>query len=165
MRVSLNWQVMVCHTACSDDKPAWQGVDPVASPLKKGKTLVQDAAQEQGKKRSERRQKGRVLTLRVSEAEQQEIEVLAEREGLTVGSYVRSRALSHPTTRAVRRPTVEVQLLSQLLAQLGRVGSNLNQITRRVNSGEILRPADISEAIAACRHIAEQAKDALDRNT
>jgi hypothetical protein len=81
---------------------------------------VQDAAQKNGKKRSESRQKGRVLSIRVSEAEQQEVEALAEREGLTVGSYVRSRTLIHPTTRAVRRPVVEVQVLTKLLAELGR---------------------------------------------
>jgi hypothetical protein len=117
------------------------------------------------KKRSESRQKRRVLSVRVSEVEQQEVEALAQREGLTVGSYVRSRALSHPTTRAIRRPVPEVQKLSKLLAELGRIGSNINQIARRVNLGETPLADDISDALAACRHIAEQAKDTLDRNT
>ena len=126
---------------------------------------MQDGAQKNGKKRSESRQKGQMLSVRVSEAEQQEIEELAGREGLTVGSYIRSRALTHPTTRAIRRPVVEVQVLTKLLAELGRVGGNINQIARRVNSGDAPLAHDIRDALTACRRIAEQAKDALDRNT
>ena len=117
------------------------------------------------KKRSETRQKGRVLSIRVSEAERHDVEALAERAGLTVGSFVRSQILSMPTTRAVRRPVAEVKLLTALLGQLQKVGSNINQIARRVNSGDTPLSGDISEALAACRQIAMRAKDALDGNT
>jgi hypothetical protein len=40
---------------------------------------------------------------RHADEERAQIESAAERAGLTVGSYVRSRALAKPTTRAVRR--------------------------------------------------------------
>lgn len=124
-----------------------------------------NAAAGSSKKRSESRQKGRVLSVRVSEAEHQTVEALAQRAGLTTGSYVRSRVLEKPTTRAIRRPVPEVQKLSKLLADLGRIGSNINQLARRANSGDTPLAGDIREALAACRQIAEQAKDTLDRNT
>ena len=117
------------------------------------------------KKRSETRQKGRVLSIRVSDGERQEVEAFAAREGLTTGSYVRSRILATPTTRAIRRPVPEVQKLSKVLAELGRMSSNLNQLAKRANSGDMPFAGDIRDTLAACRQIAEQAKDVLDGNT
>ena len=117
------------------------------------------------KKRSETRQKGRVLSIRVSDGERQEVEALAAREGLTKGSYVRSRILATPTTRAIRRPVLEVQKLSKVLAELGRMSSNINQLAKRANSGDIPFVGDIRDTLAACRQVAEQVKNALDGNT
>lgn len=114
---------------------------------------------------SERRQKGRLIPFRVSEAEGQELDALATRAGLTRGSYIRSRVLATPTTRAIRRPVVEVQVLTKLLAELGRVGSNINQLARRVNMNDTPLAQDISAALITCRQVAEHAKDVLDRNT
>src|SRR5690349_8693889 len=98
------------------------------------------------KKRSEARQKQERLTVRFTPAEREELEALADREGLTLGSYVRSRSLEQPTTRAVRRPTVAVQLLGGLLAQIGKIGSNLNQIARQLNQGATLPLSEIETA-------------------
>ncbi len=114
---------------------------------------------------SETRQKQRRFTFRMSQDEFQKIEAYAEREGLTVGSYVRSRILTAPTTRAIRRPVVEVKMLTAMLAELHKIGSNINQIARRVNHGDTPLSQEIELTFAACRRIAEQAKDALDRNS
>lgn len=124
-----------------------------------------NAVEQSGKKRSEKRQKGRVVPFRVSFDEYTELEALAERAGLTIGSYVRSRSLEKPTTRAVRRPVPEVQKLSKLLADLSRIGSNINQLAKRANSGDTPLAGDIRDTLAACRRVAEQAKDVLDGNT
>lgn len=67
-------------------------------------------------KRSEIRQKGRVVPFRVSDAEYAELTQLADRAGLTLGSYIRSRSLEKPTTRARRRPPAEVQVLTGYLS-------------------------------------------------
>ena len=48
----------------------------------------------------------------------------ARRAGLTVGSYVRARALAKPETRAVRRPPVETAQLAQASGDAGRCGRN-----------------------------------------
>jgi hypothetical protein len=102
---------------------------------------------------TETRQRGGFIGFRATAAERAELDALAERAGLSLSSYVRGCALSAPTTRAVRRPTVERAALSQILAQLGKCGSNLNQIARVLNSGGD-EPYDIADAIgdfrAAC---------------
>lgn len=105
------------------------------------------------KKRSEARQKQERLTVRFTPAEREELEALADRDGLTLGSYVRSRSLEQPTTRAVRRPTVAVQVLGGLLAQIGKIGSNLNQIARQLNQGATLPLSEIETALGEHRQI------------
>lgn len=103
--------------------------------------------------RSEQRQRGRIANFRVTEKEYQQIEELADREGLTFGSYLRTRALATPTTRATRRPTVAVKLLGGLLAQIGKIGSNLNQIARQLNQGAALPLSEIETTLAEHRQI------------
>ena len=113
---------------------------------------------------SERRQKGRVVPFRVSAEEYAQLDALAEREGLTIGSYIRSRTLTVPTTRAIRRPVVEVELLRRYLNELHKIGSNINQTARRVNMGDTPLAADIQTTYAACREIARRVTDLLSRN-
>jgi hypothetical protein len=64
----------------------------------------------------------------------------ANRAGLTLSSYVLSRVLNATPARQVRRPPIERQEMARLLAEVGRVGSAINQIARlgiagRSNSG------------------------------
>ena len=113
---------------------------------------------------SERRQKGRVVPFRVSAEEYAQLDALAEREGLTIGSYIRSRTLTVPTTRAIRRPVVEVELLRRYLNELHKIGSNINQTARRVNMGDTPLAADIQTTYAACREVARRVADLLTRN-
>ena len=63
------------------------------------------AAPHTRKKRSgsEKRKRGPIIGFRATEEERAKIEGAADRAGLTVGSYVRSRSLKTPTTRAARR--------------------------------------------------------------
>ncbi len=102
---------------------------------------------------SEKRQRAGVVNFRASDSERAELEAHAERAGLSIGSYIRSRTLAEPTTRAVRKPSVERAALSLILAQLGKCGSNLNQIARVLNSGGD-EPGDLLAAVdefrAAC---------------
>lgn len=116
-------------------------------------------------KRSEIRQKGRVVPFRVSDSEYAELTQLADRAGLTLGSYIRSRSLERPTTRARRRPPAEVQVLTGYLGQLGKLASNANQLARRVNMGETPLAEEIISTLSACRALAVKVKDLLDGNT
>lgn len=121
-------------------------------------------------KRSEQRHKSRVVPFRVSPQEYATLTRLADRERLTVGSYIRWVSIEEPTkekptTRARRRPTIEVQAVSGLLGQLSKIGSNLNQIAKRANSGDRPLLSELHDTLAACRQLAMKAKDVLDGNT
>lgn len=107
--------------------------------------------------------KNRIANFRVTPDEYRQIETNAEREGLTFGSYLRTRAVETPTTRAMRRPVVERVILSKLTAELGRSGNNLNQIARALNSGETATIDAIQAALAEHRQILAAVIETLGR--
>jgi len=117
------------------------------------------------KKRSESRQKQERLTVRFTPAEREQLEALADRAGLTLGSYLRSRALETPTMRAIRRPTAAVEVLKGLLGQVGKIGGNLNQLAKGLNRGEIPLATDLQETLAAIRQTAKLICDQMDGRT
>jgi len=94
--------------------------------------------------------------MRLTAGERAALEEAAARVGLTAAAYVRAKCIGTPTDRASRRPTVERAALAQMLAQLGKCGSNLNQIARVLNS-TASAPHDIPAALddfrAACAAI------------
>ena len=99
---------------------------------------------------SEKRQRDLVGRMRCTPAEFAQLEAAAERAGLTIGAFMRVQCLGTAGPRAVRRPPVERAALAQLLAQLGKAGSNLNQIAKVLNSGGG-QPAKIPAAIDTVR--------------
>lgn len=102
---------------------------------------------------SETRQRPARPAMRCSAAELAQLEQRAERAGMTVGAYMRHQCLGEAGPRAVRRPPVERKALAQLLGQLGKCGSNVNQIARALNSDrEILH--DVPETLAEIRKAA-----------
>ena len=92
---------------------------------------------------SETRQKGRVVTLRVSEREYETIQRDASGAGVTVGTYIRERLLTAPQTARRRRPHADVAALSAAHRQVRAVGGNLNQIARSLNMGELRAAGDL----------------------
>ncbi len=84
---------------------------------------------------SEKRQRQKMVRVRLTDEEQAEIISRADRAGLSVAGYVRSTALDKPAPRQSRRPSVNHQELAFILAQLGKLGSNVNQMARVANSG------------------------------
>lgn len=85
---------------------------------------------------SNRRQRRRVLSARFNEAEAAAVKAMADKRGQSVGTLLRTTLLGiPPPPRSVRRPTLETQLAAKLLAELGKIGSNVNQYTKRKNMG------------------------------
>lgn len=104
---------------------------------------------------TEQRQKSLLVTSRYSPAEFQELDAAASRAGLTRASFQRVQSLGTPKTRSTRRPPIERELLAKLLGQLGRIGSNVNQVAHAANLGAKARPdweatrAEVQEAARA----------------
>ena len=72
------------------------------------------------------------LEVRLTEAESATLEAQAQEAGATVSDYVRARALGGRVVRSMATP--ERRHLIELLAQLGKLGSNLNQLAHHANA-------------------------------
>ena len=84
---------------------------------------------------SEKRQRSTIVTMRINPEEAATIRQIAQTRGQSVSALMRS-ALLHSRPRASR---IEVQAVARLLGQLGKIGSNINQIAYHLNTG---RPGD-----------------------
>ena len=89
--------------------------------------------------------------VRLHPDERAEIAAAAERAGLTLGTYIRSCVLAAPTTRACRRPSVELEAAAKLLGALNRIGGNLNQLARHANFGNVVLAHELGEIKADMR--------------
>lgn len=98
---------------------------------------------------SDKRQRGETVTVRLSKAERDRLDELASKSGLAAGAFMRAAAFGDAGPRAQRRPPVDHVLLRQILGNLGKVGSNVNQIARQMNSGEQAAVPELREALAA----------------
>ena len=99
--------------------------------------------------------RNKVTHERWSAAEYETLATAAEQAGLPVGAYIRSLVLGAPGPRSRRRPFADQEALARLLGELGRIGSNVNQLARVANSGGSLpaepRLAAILDELAALR--------------
>ena len=77
----------------------------------------------------------KVVCVRLSEPERHALGEAAEAAGLTLSGYVRRVLLDAPALRKARRPPVEKAELARLVAHIGKVGSNLNQLAHVANAG------------------------------
>jgi hypothetical protein len=84
---------------------------------------------------TEKRQRSIILTARFDQKEAAAVRKMADSSGLSVGSLLRRALFNTPPPRAARRPSVEVQAVARLLGQLGKIGSNINQIAYHLNAG------------------------------
>jgi hypothetical protein len=98
------------------------------------------------------------ITIRCTADDHAVIDAKAAKAGLKIGPFLRSLALGSPGPRAARRPPVERRELSRLLGQLGKVGSNINQLARGFHQTGVL--PGFPEILAAQRDVREM-RDAL----
>lgn len=100
---------------------------------------------------SDNRKRTKSIHIRCTPHEHSLIHTRADRSGMYVGSYLRTLALGEPGPRAARRPPVEKRELARLLGELGKIGSNLNQIARALHMGD---PPDMHEMRRALEEFA-----------
>jgi hypothetical protein len=88
--------------------------------------------------------KGKFIAVRVTVEDRAKIADAAGEAGLSIGAFLRSLALGSAGARAVKRPSVERVELARLLGELGKLGSNVNQIAKAFNStGRIPTPPEL----------------------
>jgi hypothetical protein len=107
--------------------------------------------------------RAKVFYFRVTEKEHAAIGEAASKAGLAPGSYARGKVLGGNPPRAVRALPVERQALALLLAQIGRVGGNLNQLAKAGNSGLPVDASDVAPALADLRAIRDEIRALLGR--
>lgn len=100
---------------------------------------------------------------RVTPKERAEIAEAASKAGLAPGSYARGKILGGSPPRAVRALPVERQALALLLAQIGRVGGNLNQLAKAGNSGLPVDASDVAPVLADLRAVRDEIRAMLGR--
>ena len=98
------------------------------------------------------RRSAKLPPIRVTEAELATLALQAASYGATLTDFIRQRALTGEAIR--RRGAAEAQLLSEL----NRIGVNLNQIARSLNSGQGRDPHHLDHVlghlISTLEHIA-----------
>ena len=73
------------------------------------------------------------LDIRCTPAVRAKAEAAAKAQGISVAGYVESLIDDHPGPRVHRSPSEATKLLAQILGQMGKRGSNLNQAARSLN--------------------------------
>ena len=129
---------------CPPDQPSavWMRALPGALAAPRGEQIMT------GKKRSEKRKTPAIRKARFTPEEAARFDALAEEYG-GASAFIRNRTLNAPLPRhkvdkgAVTRLRTE---LAKVRAELGKSGSNLNQIAYHLNAG---RPGDIMDGALA----------------
>jgi len=101
---------------------------------------------------SDKRQRSRMISIRLTPPEAARLQADAERAGLSLGGYARLALLEAPPPRQSRRPPVEREMLALALRLLGKIGGNVNQLAHTANCG--ITP-NVGELRAACLAVIE----------
>lgn len=108
--------------------------------------------------------KGRFVAVRVTAAEHAALTAAAAQAGLSVGAFLRAKALGTPGPRAVRRPVVEKEALARALGLIGKYGGNLNQLAHAANAaGELPTALELDQLRAEVRDVKAALMQALGR--
>lgn len=114
---------------------------------------------------TEKRQRGDTITVRLTPDERAKVDTLAMERGLAVSAFMRAAALGDAGPRAHRRLPVDRKLLLKLLGEFGRVGNNLNQIAKTMNTGGKVSAAELNAALDAHAGIRAAIMKALEAPT
>ena len=110
---------------------------------------------------SDKRRRLRQSLVRWTEDEVNALAAKADKAGLAVAAFMRAAALGDAGPRAQRRPPADHKALRQILGQLGKIGSNINQIAHSLNKGEQARVPELKDALRAYIAIRDAIFEAL----
>ena len=143
------------------DRTLARGACPPLTPKKKRQKGMRKQQPKAAKSGSENRQRGGQIAFRVTDEERAIIEAAADAEELTVGSFVRAKILKKVVTKPTFRPSLDREILGRALGMLGKVGSNINQIAKHMNSGGHTPAAEILKALNDFAILKEQILKAI----
>ena len=103
------------------------------------------------------------LNVRLSDEEFQTLSEYAERVEISPAAYLRMQALDSPPPRASRKPSINRELTARLIAELGKIGSNVNQIARAINMREHVSAEEIEAALSDLHAMRDLAMNAMGR--
>lgn len=106
------------------------------------------------------------IPTRYSEQERDKLTHAAHAAGVTLSDFIRAAALQQPLPppRPARanRPTVkDGERLAMLLAAVGRIGNNANQLARIANAGSWPEARDLHDAVTDIRWMRHELMQAL----
>jgi hypothetical protein len=105
---------------------------------------------------TETRQRGYPRSIRFNAEENQRIEAMEQRSGLNFAALVRHALFGVEPPRASRRPSIELETAARVLAALGKIGSNVNQLAHYAHLGKFhseeidMALRDLAELRTAC---------------
>ena len=99
--------------------------------------------------KSESRQRPKQVLIRLTDSEHAALSALAEQSGLALADFVRAQALDEQPIRVRRRPTADRAALAKVLAGIGQIGNNVNQIARALNRERSPDAEHVTEAMKA----------------
>lgn len=134
---------------------AWQGVYCVPRCIPTPETGREPVAG------SGTRQRTKQCLVRFTDEEFSAASAKADTSGMTLAAFVRTATLGSPGLRAKHRPHPDTKLLLQVLGQQSRIGGNVNQIAKKLNSYQIAQIPEIRQAIQAYLDIRNAIYNAL----
>lgn len=105
----------------------------------------------------ETRQRQKVIRARVTQEEFDKITADAQAVDLSVGGYLRFLGMGMKTPGTQRAaPLPAAQDLARIAAGLGRIGGNLNQLTKLANQRQIVPPSALDASLAEVRALVDE---------
>lgn len=111
--------------------------------------------------KSENRQRTKHIVFRVTPEEKDGFELRCQSSGLSKSDYFRKKCLEEKALRKRKAPTVETEVLLKTLAQIGKVGGNLNQIARELNMGYLPINGELETTLKEVRELRTEIRKAL----
>ena len=112
---------------------------------------------------SEQRKRHRRLSTRWTKDEFDELTRRAHSIGLSRNGYIRLKAIGEAGPRSQKVPRAGTKDLANLLAEVNKIGSNINQIARALNRGRDFEKEFAQTLVERIRELQDLIRDELDR--
>ena len=112
---------------------------------------------------SETRARKIILPVRLTAQEHAKITAKAEAANLSAGGFLRACGLGRVTPGTKRRAPADRAIIEQAIAELRRVGNNINQIARAANMNEPTDSVSLNNALNEYMTTLHQLREASGR--